>query len=331
MKTLMFITFIATSCLIAGCDRPATTAPVQEALSVRDQKPITEVGISGDEISTGAESRESTVSEGNELKKVNAGGEETTSANIGYQAVKLAAEKQANGEIGIENLKHLVALLPRLRSDPLFWVVILNIPDKQIGPFREQVLSALKALTPTASQTDNAILRKAYNSVEHLSDTEIAKIAWTQFQLAPEYRFPDKPSDDAWPTRSPETTEHLEHGLQGILAKATLKSADEQILKDYREMIKSGNSRVQRVMIWALGQYGKIEDFDMLMSLMDKIPDEGTKDTLVRAMNRIVQNPYVGGVRANPDDAKNAAEEASKRYQQLVNRELVVKRNFFYD
>lgn len=306
------ISFIVACFFVSGCDNRETAGPVRDSKSAVPHKPNQSVDLSDTQTSgSGFEIEKPVASKSNSAVPV-----KSDANNMISQALKLAMAKQENGEISDESLQQLIRMAPLLKIDSEFWEVIRYIPKIQIGPFREQILSSLRALTDEVNQPHYRALRNAHNSLVHLSDPEIAKIAWAQFQLAPEYHFPNDPAPKGWPVMDHQTVEHMEHGVQGVLARATLRNADEQVIRSYRLQLKSANPSSQRVLIWALGQYGKIEDFDLLMSLKDEISEKGTKDTLVRALNRMLDR--ILSTRGDENQA------VSQRYRQLHDQKLVV-------
>lgn len=212
------------------------------------------------------------------------GASDTKSVREGI--VKCVSDRNSDGLINEESYTKLKALVPQLPAGADYWNIVTAIPAAQRGPFRDSIREALRALTPLASQHDSAIFFNAHLVARELLDPEVAKIALAQLQLAEPYTFPEMPLK-GWPN-TPEYAMHIFRGVQGLLCKTVVQSSDNETLSLYRKRLKSETPQLQRVMIWALGGSEKLEDFELLMTLRDKVPDDGTKDTLVRALNGIV-------------------------------------------
>lgn len=121
------------------------------------------------------------------------------------------------------------------------------------------------------------------------------------------------------------------HGAQGILASTIVKLGDEDTLGKFREQLKTIPAESQRVCIWALGRSPKLEDFELLISLREKITDPGSTDTLMRALNRIPQNmknladsPESFPAYRRPKDPKALLETAERCKTRLNDLKLVV-------
>jgi len=87
---------------------------------------------------------------------------------------------------------------------------------------------------------------------------------------------------------------HLEHGLQGVLAKAVLRAADERLRSEYQKTIQSADPATQRVLTWALGFYGSFSDFDMLIAMKDNVKDHESRGAHIRALNRMMYSIFPG-------------------------------------
>jgi hypothetical protein len=99
----------------------------------------------------------------------------------------------------------------------------------------------------------------------------------------------------------------------------------------FREFLKAAPPESQRVYIWALGHSPNIKDFELLMSLRDMITDPEIMDTLVRALNRSVNemrnrsdSPEKYPVYLLPKDAWAMMKAAVDCKERLVKLNLVV-------
>lgn len=279
MKTKIII--LLQLLFLLGCDRKISE---DEVIAHRDHdlKSTTVTEESGQKNATGSADVEADKQ-----------GDKKTRDDVEHQAdskaLKLIGDKLENGELSDQSLKQLIELIPKLKSD-VFFAIVANIHPRQAQPFVERIVNELKALSPIASKNENSELRRAYHAIASICDSEVGKVALAQFYVAPPYVFPKDRDFNPFGWPSLPDTEHMEHGLQCMLAKAVVENADEQTIANYREALKSAKTDMQRVMIWALGSSERIEDFDLLMSLRPKIKDEDTLDTLTRSLNKILES-----------------------------------------
>jgi len=204
------------------------------------------------------------------------------------EALALVSDKTKEGELTKEALSHLLPMTPKLQAYGLFWQVAAFIPDRQLVSFRKAIYESLRALVPKPGQPIDPEYKRAFQKAGYLRDPEVASIAFDQLPLVPSYHFPDKPIPTGWPSITPENTEHITHGLQGVLASTTVLYGDEVTVTKYRKLMLSAPPGLQRLMIWGLGRSPDPSDFDFLMALQKRITDPGIEDTLVRALNRMI-------------------------------------------
>lgn len=282
------ITSMVGTCLLLGCGRREGSEPV--AL----QKP------SADQKTSLIKPHRSNVVEGTPAPgdQMRAGTDEEASQQaLAIQAEQLIAQKDGKGAYSEETLNEMLKLAPELKAGNAFWGIVLSVPKHQRDRFEKVMLESLRALEPLViNQPESDRLRFAYSvALNSFSTPEIAKIAWGHFKLAPQYHFPPKPVE-APPIFSGSGGDgsHLEHGLQGVLAKAVLRAADERLRSEYQKTIQSADPATQRVLTWALGFYGSFSDFDMLMAMKDNVKDHESRGTHIRALNRMMYSSFPG-------------------------------------
>ena len=238
----------------------------------------------------------------------------------------------AKSEFDEDALAEIRAMVPRLQAAGMFWDTISALSTLQKGKFRNDILSALRALEPPdTGQKVNREFNDAYRTVEWIQDPEIARIALEKLPKAVPYIFPNTPPPPPWSESTPEGLERLPHGAQGLLATTVVKLGDEATLAKFREQLKEAPPTTQRVMIWALGNSPELADFNLLMALREKITDPGTADTLIRALNKITQSmhtlaesPESFPAERRPKDPKKLLKVAEQCKAHLVELKLIV-------
>ncbi|GAA5120439.1 hypothetical protein GCM10023212_14070 [Luteolibacter yonseiensis] len=195
---------------------------------------------------------------------------------------------QPGSELSPENLARLGELVPRLRAEKRFWDVIGAVSPGQLPHFRDAILADLRNLDYQNGSYVNPDLRNAYRVANWLRDKEVASTAFAQLEKEKPFIFPKESPLKDWPTA--EHAEYLLRGNQGILAAAVVGLGDEKTMEDYRRMLESASDDSQRVLIWALGGSHRLEDFDLLMRLREKIQSREVADTLIQSLNRIPES-----------------------------------------
>lgn len=263
---------------------------------------------------------------------------ENTAANDDAILLKKRTEaifiaKGAGGTFSEAAIMELRAMVPSLQSAGIFWDIMGGISDSQISRFKDSILPALRALEmPKSGNEVNREFAEAYSAASALNDPAVAGIALETLSKAPPYVFPNTAPPPPWSeTNTPGSLERLMHGAQGILASTIVKLGDEDTLGKFREQLKTIPAESQRVCIWALGRSPKLEDFELLISLREKITDPGSTDTLMRALNRIPQNmknladsPESFPAYRRPKDPKALLETAERCKTRLNDLKLVV-------
>ena len=322
MKALYLI--IATAVFVFGCDRPASdkesanhaTVPPEHSID----RPLPNVVLAKEDAS--APSSAPPIASNNHIGK----------EQVEARARELIARDPATGELSKERIAALIELVPKLQAHAVFWKWVGVVPPSQLGLFRDAILSSLKALNPTRGQPVDSQFQNAYNTAKSLRDPEVANIALAQLPLVETYRFPETPPPNGWPEGTPENLKRLYHGDQGVLASIVVELSDRQTLSSYRDILKTADPLSQRTLIWALGRSPELEDFDLLMSLRAKVVDPGTRETLVRALNRIPRSmesaakyPETVPTERRPRDVERLLQTASQCKARLVEHSLVVE------
>ncbi len=321
IKTYLNLGILASSGLLVlcGCDRKS---PDRTNVEVR-----------------GAEHHSSRQTEHNSPEKseiVASGGGSASNSNSGQLADELKqifSSIPAGSMLSAEALARLSALVPRLRASGRFWNVIGAVPPDQLSHFRDVIMSDLRGLGYQDGSYVNPEFRNAYRVSRWLHDPEVASIAFEQLQKEKPFVYPQQSPVKDWPTA--EHTEYLFRGNQGILATTVVELADEQTMQAYRKMLASASNDSQRVLIWALGRSHRLEDFELLIRLRDKIESPEIAETLTRSLNRIptsmeivVKSPEstsVGNRPAHPESLLEIAKSCRKR---LSNMNLTVEPSF---
>jgi hypothetical protein len=198
---------------------------------------------------------------------------------------EIFSSRPAGELLSQQQLDRLTELIPDLRASEKFWDAIGAVPLEQLPQFREEILGELKSLEFKDGSFMYSKLANAYLTSCRLRDSQVAVIAFDQLQRQKPFVYPPEYAINGWPAAS--DTEYLLKGNQGILAVTVVELGDSQTMEAYRKMLVSASSDSQRVLIWALGRSPRVEDFELLIRLREKIEAPEIADTLIRSLNRI--------------------------------------------
>lgn len=177
----LFITFIGLALALAACIREpeenvARDSAPNSIRSVADARPL-----------------------GNEQPAVATDSSTDETAEVEAEAPRHIDREPGTDELSRENIVALLTLVPKLQAHGLFWKWIGTIPRSQLRPFRDAIISSLKAMKPIAGDPADREFRDAYRVAKNLRDSEVARLALQQLPLAEPYRFPDAPPPKGWP------------------------------------------------------------------------------------------------------------------------------------
>jgi hypothetical protein len=314
MNTKTLYTAISIGCsllLLCGCDEKSQKYHASENRNIKD-RPYRETGSSSPEETKVPPPKGATVSdpEINDLKDV---------------LKRIFSSSPPGAKLSLEDLDSLAALVPRLRAAGMFWDAIGAVPAEQLPTFKKAILEELDNLEFQDGSYEFAKLSNAYRVAGWLRAPEVAAIAFGQLQRQKPFVYPQESPVKGWPTA--RETEYLRRGNQGILAAKVVEYGDNQTMDDYRKMVVSSSNDSQRVLIWALGRSPRLEDFEFLIQLREKIHSPETTGTLIGALNRIpnsmeivVKSPEstsLGNRPENPEVLLQTAEACRKRLSEM--------------
>lgn len=276
MNIIILSTIIACSFFI-GCDR----SPHRKPMSEPPASPPSHTSETRTDPKV-AESSDSHISTTGVASQQTA-----PSRTIQERYASLATRQTDNGLIEENALQELVKMLPALLESGYFNDMLRLVPVSQRAPFRGATLAYLKNLTPAADGPLAEHYREVLHTASWNQDPEIARFLLDRLDQVSAYAIPPKPKDFDERKVDRETSDYVERGTQGRMARTIVELGDEATLARYREKLLAAPPNARRAMIYALGESHDLVDFNLLTALLPKEANAEIHDELVEALNAI--------------------------------------------
>jgi len=246
------------------------------------------------------------------------------------KGLALALKRDGSKMIPDESLKELEKLAPALLDADVLREVIREVPIEQLSGFKEPILASVEKIIPGKEDAVHRGFLGTVNLARDLHSKELPHLLFEHLTTVPPYAFPESDPEVGW-GRGDHALEYS-RGPQGVIAKTVVGFGDSEVMARYRELIKSADPQLKRIMAWGLGNSADMEDFDYLWDLRKATEDAGMKETIMRALNkipitmsRVARYPVIGGANRSGRSPAELEEDAAACRVRLEDEGLTVR------